>query len=328
MVGACLRVGCIPLLLLGTPVMRAFQINDTDARVAVAVRQRPAAKVAADPAPLVRVDSSLVLVPVHITDAVGGTVTGIPRDSFRLLEDDTEQTIASFFTEDAPVSIGLLFDASGSMRSKMHKAAEAASAFFRAADPADEFFLVEFNDRARLTVPFTQNASEVYAEIVRTRPTGRTSLIDAVHLAVGQMKKARNQRKALVIFSDGGDNWSRHSVREIRNALIESDVQVYAMGIFDADYMRNHPVEERNGPALLDELTALTGGRHYPVDELEQLPDISERIGRELHSQYLLGYYSTNRTRDGKYRQVRVVLDLPNARELRTSYRRGYFGPQ
>jgi VWFA-related protein len=325
MFGARPHLGCLLLLVLGVPSATAFQ--RADGPVAVAVRPRPAAA-AAEPAPLLRIDSSLVLVPVHVTNAAGGTVTGLPRDSFRLLEDDSEQAISCFFTEDAPVSVGLLFDASGSMRSKMRKAAEAAVAFFRAANPGDEFFLVEFNDRARLVVPFTQDAAEVYGEIARAKPMGRTSLIDAVYLAAAQMKKARNPRKALVIFSDGGDNWSRHSAREIRSALLESDLQVYAMGIFDEDYTRNHPVEERNGPALLDELATLTGGRHFPVDELEQLPEISERIGRELHSQYLLGYHPANTTRDGKYRQVKVVLQLPNARELRTSYRRGYFGPQ
>jgi VWFA-related protein len=314
--------------LLSASFGGAFQLGETDARVAIAVRPRPAKAAPAESAPLLRVDTSLVLVPVHVTNAAGGTVTGLPRESFRLLEDNTEQKIANFFTEDTPVSIGLLFDASGSMRSKMRKAAEAAEAFFRVANPADEFFLVEFNDRARLTVPFTQNASAVSSEIARVRPMGRTTLIDAVYLATAQMKKARNPRKALVIFSDGGDNWSRHSAREIRNALIESDIQVYAMGIFDWDYTRNHSIEERNGPALLDELTALTGGRHFPVDELERLPEISERIGRELHSQYMLGYYSTNRTRDGKYRQLRVILELPDARDLHTTYRRGYFGPQ
>ena len=319
------HLGCISLLLLCAPVATAFQLNESGARVVVAVRPRA---VAAEPAPLLRIDSSLVLVPVHVTNAAGGTVTGIPRDCFRLLEDNVEQAISSFFTEDAPVSIGVLFDASGSMRSKLRKAAEAAESFFRTTTLADEFFLVEFNDRARLTVPFTQNPAKVYGEIARTRPMGRTSLIDAVYLATAQMKKARYPRKALVIFSDGGDNWSRHSVREIRNALLESDMQVYAMGIFDEDYAHNHPVEERNGPALLDELTVLTGGRHYPVDDLESLPEISERIGRELHSQYLLGYHPTNTTRDGKYRQVKVVLQLPEARELHTSYRRGYFGPQ
>jgi len=329
MAGVYLRVGCLPLLLLGASLGKAVQLHVADDRVAIPVRPRPTTAAGSDdPAPLVRIDSSLVLVPVHVTNAAGGTVTGISRDCFHLLEDNTEQKIASFFTEDAPVSVGLLFDASGSMRPKMRKAAEAAEAFFRAVNPSDEFFLVEFNDRARLAVPFTRDSSEVYNEIVRTRPMGRTSLIDAVYLATAQMKKAHYPRKALVIFSDGGDNWSRHSVREIRNALLESDVQVYAMGIFDQDYEHNHPVEERNGPALLDELTTLTGGRHFPVEELEQLPAISERIGRELHSQYMLGYYSTNSTRDGKYRQVKVILELPNASELHTSYRRGYFGPQ
>jgi Ca-activated chloride channel family protein len=140
-------------------------------------------------------------------------------------------------------------------------------------------------------------------------------------------RSARHQRRALVIFSDGGDNWSRHSLAEIRDLLLESDVQVYAMGIFDFDYMHNHSIEERNGPALLDELTTLTGGRHFPVDDLDQLPEISERIGRELHSQYLLGYYPTNAARDGKYRHVKVVLHVPNATELHTSYRTGYYGP-
>ena len=321
--------GCIPLLLIfATPALFAFQLTEVDNPPTLAMRTRPAPVPDRQPAPLVRVDSSLVLVPVHVTNAVGATVTGIPRERFRLLEDNAEQTIASFFTEDAPVSIGLLFDASGSMRPKMRKAAEAAAAFFRAANPADEFFLVEFNDRARLMIPFTQNAEEVYAQIARTRPAGRTSLIDAVYLATAQMKKARNPRKALVIVSDGGDNWSRHSVREVRNALLESDVQMYAMGIFDFDFTRTHSLEERNGPALLEELAVLTGGQEYPVDELDRLPEISERISREIHSQYLLGYYPTNAARDGKYRQVKVVLDLPDARQMHTSYRRGYYAPE
>jgi VWFA-related protein len=314
-------------LLLAAPLASAFQLTGVEGPT-LALRPRTVASAGeGTPAPLVRVDSALVLIPVHVTNAAGGTVTGIARERFRLAEDNREQTIASFSTEDAPVSVGLLFDASGSMRPKMTKAAEAAAAFFRASEPDDEFFLVEFNDRARLMLPFTQDAEEVYGEIARTRPTGRTSLIDAVYLAVAQMKKARNARKALVIVSDGGDNWSRHSVREIRNALLESDLQVYAMGIFDAD-IRSHPIEERNGPALLDELTTLTGGRHFPVDDLENLPDISERIGRELHSQYLLGYYPTNGARDGKYRQVKVTLDVPNVRDLHTSYRRGYYAPE
>jgi len=263
-------------------------------------------------------------VPVHVTTAVGATVDGLSRDNFRILEDRSEQRISSFGKEDAPVSLGFVFDTSGSMRTKMKKSAEAAAALFRTANPDDEFFLVEFNDRAKLTVPFTRKADDVYQQIARTHPNGRTSLLDALYVALGQMKKARHTRKAIVILSDGGDNWSRHSAREILTALLESDVQVYAMGIFGPDI---RSIEERNGPRLLDELTEITGGRHYPIDDLETLPEISERIGRELRSQYLLGYYPTNESRDGKYRQVVVKLAAPNARDLRTYYRRGYYAP-
>src|SRR5262249_20146734 len=202
-----------------------------------------------------------------------------------------------------------------------------AAEFFLTTNPEDEFFLIEFNDRARLISPFTSDSEALYQRIAHARAGGRTTLLDAIALALVEMKHAKHLRKALVILSDGGDNWSRRSPREIRNALVEADVQVYAMGIFDADLTRRHPAEERNGPRLLNELTELTGGRHYPVPSLDELPDISAQIGRELRNQYLLGYYPTNRERDGKYRQVVVKLDAPNARELRTYYRRGYYAP-
>jgi len=305
------------------PYVAGFQSADvSDPAVAIIPRERP--RPVAEAEPLLRIDSSLVLVPVHVTNPIGASVTGLPQMTFHLFEDHTEQTISSFYTDDAPVSIGFLFDTSGSMRNKMKKSAEAAAAFFRTANRDDEFFLIEFNDRAKLTVPFTNESDEVYQQIAHTRPTGRTTLIDAIHLALAHMKNARHLRKALVVLSDGGDNWSRHSAREVRAALLEADVQMYAMGIFDAE-MRTS--EEKNGPKLLDELTELTGGRHYPVEDLEQLPEISERIGRELRSQYLLGYYSTNPSRDGKYRQVSVKLGGPLAKDLRTNYRRGYYAP-
>jgi Ca-activated chloride channel family protein len=294
---------------------------------AVLIEPRERARPAKTVKPLLRIDSSLVLIPVHVTNAIGAAVAGLGAGDFRVLEDRIEQKISTIFTEDAPVSIGLLFDTSGSMKSKMKKAAEAAEAFFRTTNAQDEFFLIEFNDRARLTSRFTSDSDAVYQQIAHARPTGRTTLMDAIHLAVGHMKQARHMRKALVILSDGGDNWSRHSAREIRAALIESDVQVYAMGMFDPELTAKHPEEERNGPRLLDELTELTGGRHYPVAALDDLPEISARIGRELRSQYLLGYYSTNPEKDGKYRQVVVKLATPNAREFRTYYRRGYYAP-
>jgi len=285
---------------------------------------QPSSPSAQPPEPFRSGSSDLVVLPVVVTDKQGRYVSDLDRDRFTVFDNGRRMPIEIFSNEDTPVTIGLIIDASGSMRSKMKKSAEAAAAFFRTANREDEFFLIEFNDRARLRVPFTNESDEVYQQITHTRPAGRTTLIDGIHLALAQMKKARHPRKAIVILSDGGDNWSRHSAREVRAALLEADVQMYAMGIFDAE-MRT--AEEKNGPKLLDELTELTGGRHYPVEDLEDLPAISERIGRELRSQYLLGYYSTNAARDGKYRQVSVKLDGPLAKELRTDFRRGYYAP-
>jgi Ca-activated chloride channel family protein len=310
------------------PAAPALQIvHSSDPAIFIQPRERPAPPAPAGVKPLLRIDSSLVLIPVHVTDPIGKPVVGLKAENFHIFEDRIEQQIATILTEEAPVSIGFLFDASGSMRSKMKKASEAAAAFFRTTNPEDEFFLIQFNDRARLMEPFTRDSEQVYQQIAHARPTGRTTLLDAIYMATGQMKKARHLRKALVILSDGGDNWSRRSAREIRSALIESDVQVYAMGIFDADLSVKHPAEEKNGPQLLDEITELTGGRHYPVPSIDQLPEISEKIGRELRSQYVLGYYPTNPETDAKYRQVVVKLDAPNARDLRLYYRRGYYAP-
>jgi Ca-activated chloride channel family protein len=284
-----------------------------------------AEKRGADLEPTLRIQSSLVIIPVHVTNRLGGAITDLDRGNFCVLEDGVEQPVQHFSKDDAPVSIGLLFDASGSMRSKMRKAAEAAAEFFKTANPADEFFLIRFGETAKLALPFTQDSGAVQREIEHTMPAGETSLLDAIYLGISEMKKAHNWRKALVVLSDGGDNWSRHSVRQVKSALSESDAQLYAMGIFDSN-LANHPAEERRGPILLDELAAQSGGRHYPVRDLADLPAISARLGRELRNQYLLGYYPANATSDGKYRRVRVKLSLPvDAPDFRIYYREGYY---
>lgn len=321
-----LSIACVSLLLC--PSRAACQSPSLDEHVAVAMRVAPRAAEELEPAHL-RVDASLVLIPVHVTTPLGVSVTDLDKSNFRISEDNVEQTITHFAKDDAPLSVGLLFDASGSMRSKMHKSSEAAAAFFKTANPEDEFFLVEFNERPRLAIPFTFDADELYQHIVRTRTAGRTSLLDAIHMAILQMKKARNSRKAIVIVSDGGDNCSRYSVGQIKNALLESDVQVYAMGIFDFDDTgKKKPPEEVNGPKLLDELAELSGGRHYPIDDLNDLPGISERIGLELRNQYVLGYSPTNLERDGKYRKIELELvPAEGMRPLRVQYRRGYYAP-
>jgi VWFA-related protein len=307
-------------------VLLGFAVGGLDAESPVALDVYPKAGTQTGSQPTLRADSSLVLIPTHVTEVSGSSVTNLRKENFRIFEDQVEQTVSYFTRDDAPVSVGLLFDVSGSMRNKMHTACEAVASFFTTSNREDEFFLIEFGERAKLVAPFTGDSGELYDIIAHTKPWGRTALLDAVHLGLKHMAQARNPRKAIVIISDGGDNRSRHSVREIKNAVLESDVQVYAMGIFDREEAANAPGEERNGPRLLDELAEQSGGRHYALDNLSDLPAISAKIGNELRNEYLLGYYPNHFSRDGKYHQIKVQL-VSGSPDLRTYYRRGYHAP-
>jgi Ca-activated chloride channel family protein len=321
---------CLAVAFVACSPGWAFQASGVDTAVSILPRFRPAVSAGQTifPKADIRVDSALVLVPAQVTNVLGAPITGLHKEDFKVFEDGVEQPIRNFSMDDAPLSIGLLFDVSGSMRNKIKKATEAAAAFFKTSNPQDEFFLIEFSDRPKLTVPFTSDPDEVYDRIAHTKPFGRTALLDAIHMAMGEMKHARNMRKALVIVSDGGDNRSRHTEREIKSAMLESDLQVYAMGIFDTEDAPKHSIEEQNGPQLLEELADETGGREYPVSSLNDLPDISARIGNQLRNQYLLGYSPANSERDGKYRiiKLKVVpqLEIP---DLRVYYRHGYYSP-
>jgi Ca-activated chloride channel homolog len=310
-------------LLIGAGI--CLQAASPDTPAAITPRARRQAAPPSQNQAVLRSDASLVVIPTWVSTATGNSVTNLSKENFRVSQDDVDQPISYFVKDDAPLSIGLLFDISGSMRNKMEKAEQAVAAFFRTANSEDEFFLVEFSDRAKLIVPFTPDSEEIYSRVAATKPEGRTSLLDAIEVGLKQMKKARHTRKALVIVSDGGDNWSRHSAREIRSDLMESDVQLYAMGIFDPDLSKKSPLENRNGPALLEQLAGETGGRHYPVANLNDLPGISATIGLDLRNEYLLGYYPVD-SRDGKYHRVKVNLTLPESMPpLHANYRKGYY---
>jgi len=276
----------------------------------------------------IRSGVSLVTIPVHVTTERGLSLTNLERDDFQLFEDNAPQRIVTFSKQDAPLSVGFLLDASGSMRNRMKTASESAVAFCKTANPQDEFFLIHFNERARLDIPFTNDPGEILRQVTRVRAFGRTSLLDAISLALAEMKNAKNSRKALVILSDGGDNRSRHTAGQIRLAMAETDVQLYAMGIYDGALEEiTHTREEQNGPELLSALAAMTGGRHYPVSSFADLAPISERIGLELRNEYVLGYVSTNPELDGKYRRVQLKIKSPLP-ALRTEYRKGYYAPK
>ena len=276
----------------------------------------------------IRVNRTLVLINVTVTDPLNRFVTGLEKEHFRLYEDKVEQKITDFSAEDAPISIGLVFDTSGSMGAKLQKSRQAAAEFFKTANPADEFFLVQFNDRPELSVPFTTDTDKIQSTLTFTQSKGRTALLDSVYLAMHEMKKARNPRKAVLIISDGGDNSSRYTETEIKSAVREADVQIFAIGIFEGLAGRGRTPEEAAGPGLLNELADQTGGREYAVENVAELPDIAAKIGVELRNEYLLGYTPKNRERDGKYRRVQVKLNQPRGLPpLKAFFRLGYYAP-
>jgi Ca-activated chloride channel family protein len=313
-------------------VFLAVSLQAADEKVAIEPRAKPGdkAKVASlERRPgNIRVDATLVQINVTVTDPLNRFVTGLEKEHFRLMEDKVEQEIVQFSAEDAPLSIGLVFDTSGSMGSKLQKSRQAAAQFFKTANSADEFFLVQFNDRPELVIPFTTDTEDIQNRLTFTQSKGRTALLDGVYLAMNEMKKARNPRKAILIISDGGDNSSRYTETEIKNAVRESDVQVYAIGIFEPASGRGRTPEEMMGPGLLSEMAEQTGGRAFPVENIAELPDIAAKIGVELRNQYVLYYSPKNANRDGKYRRVQVKLIQPRGLPtLKAFYRLGYYAP-
>jgi Ca-activated chloride channel homolog len=276
----------------------------------------------------IRVDSTLVLIPVTVTDPLNRFVTGLERENFKIFEDKKEQEIIQFSSEDAPLSVGVVFDCSGSMGPKLDKSRQAVAQFFKTANPEDEFFLVQFNDTAELVQPFTTNLEQIQNRLTFTQSKGRTALLDAIYLALQQMKKARNPRKAILVISDGGDNSSRYTETDIKKLVREADVQMYAIGIYEPIASRSRTPEELSGPGLLTEISEQTGGRQYAVDNLNELPDVAAKIGVELRNQYILGYNPQNQERDGKYRRVEVKLtQTKGLPPLRAFWRHGYYVP-
>jgi Ca-activated chloride channel homolog len=276
----------------------------------------------------IRVDTNLVLIPVSVTDPMGKFVTGLDKENFKLTEDKQPQEILNFSSEDAPMSIGLVFDTSGSMGDKLQTSRRAVTEFMKTANPVDEFFLVTFAERPELVIPFTVNTEEIQNRLMFSQSKGRTALLDGVYLAMNQMKRAHNPRKAILIISDGGDNSSRYTAGEVKNAVREADVQIYGIGIYETMGNRGRTPEELSGPDLLHMLASLTAGTSFEVGNLRELPDVAMKIAIELRHQYVLGYTSTNKTRDGKYRRVEVkmakVKGLP---QLKASFRTGYYAP-
>ena len=279
----------------------------------------------ARPGSLIRMNVDMVLIPITVTDPMNRLVTGLEQDDFQIFENNSKQKIRSFASEDAPVSIGIIFDLSGSMTSKLLRAKASILQFIKTANPEDEFFVIGFNDRPELIEDFTSSVEDIQARLATVRSGHRTALLDAIYFGMKKMQQARHQRKALLVVSDGGDNRSRYTEGEVRAQVRESDVEIYAIGIFDP-YAPTP--EERTGPQLLDEVSTETGGRLFRVDDLSEMSDIAEKISTELRNQYVIGYTPKDLTRDGKWRKVKVKLSPPSGLPPLTVHARtGYYAP-
>src|SRR5271169_3453975 len=272
-----------------------------------------------------KVQVDMVLVPVTITDPLNRLVTGLDRENFNLFEGKDQQEIKNFSSEDAPVSIGVIFDMSGSMSTKIDRAREAVGEFFKTANPQDEFFMITFSDQPQEVSDFTSSVEDIQGKLIYTVPKGRTALLDAIYLGVSKMRQAKYQKKALLIISDGGDNHSRYTEGEIKSMVKEADVLIYAIGIYD-HYMAT--TEEALGPALLSDVSELTGGRSFTIDNPNDLADVATKIGIELRNQYVLGYRPKSPGHDGKWRKIKVKLIPPKGLPpLRVYAKTGYYAP-
>ena len=320
----------LSLFLLAAAPTFAQDPDVEDVHVAPRVDPQPADKaddIALDTvhthAPMIKSKVDLVLVPVTVTDPMNRLVTGLDKENFEVFEGKDRQEVRHFSAEDAPISLGVIFDMSGSMASKIERAREAVMDFFKTANPQDEFFLITFSERPEETSDFTQSIEDLQGRLVFTVPKGRTALLDAIYLGISKMRQAKYPKKSLLIISDGGDNHSRYTEGEIKSLVKEADTMVYSIGIYDHYFATE---EERLGPQLLGDISELSGGRAFTIDNPNDLSDVATKIGIELRNQYVLGYRPKNPGHDGKWHKIRVkLLPLKGLPPLHVYAKTGYY---
>ena len=274
-----------------------------------------------------RVPSDLVLVPVTVTDRLNRPQTDLRPEDFIVYESQKAQKIQYFSSEDSPISVGLLVDISQSMTKKIDTERAAVAEFFKNANPEDDYFVIAFNHGPRVLSDVTRSTSGIETELGLVKPGGSTALLDAIYLGVDKLQHAQYSRRALVIISDGGDNSSRYKLREVKNAVAESDVMVYAIGIFDSGPFKTF--EEKMGKLWLSSITDVSGGRTVTVTNSYLLPEATAQISRELRNQYVLGYHPADKAVSAGWRKIRVAVSRSSeAGPLRPYYKKGYYASE
>jgi Ca-activated chloride channel family protein len=267
-------------------------------------------------------DASQAAVPVLVTTELGAPVTNLTKENFRLFEDRTEQRIASLTVEHGPVSFGVLVDTSGSMQGRLEAIAHGVASLLSDDVRGDEAFLLEFAATAQVTVPFTGDSEKIIQQTLHAQPQGRTCLLDAIDLALRHLQHARNLRRAIVVFSDGGDNASRMTESDVRKSLADSEVQLFAIGFFNPPSGRLRSPEEYGGPHVLEKLTKETGGELYWPERPNALTRLGLLVATEMHTRYVLSYCPAPTLVGGKHHRIRIALTPPQGQgKLVASYR-------
>jgi Ca-activated chloride channel family protein len=273
-----------------------------------------------------KVDVDLTLVNATVTDPLNRYVSGLEQEHFQIWEDKIEQKIEYFSSEDVPMSLGMIFDVSGSMKDKISTARDAAVTFLKTGNPDDEYFLVEFANRPEVASDFTTDISKLQSKIIFTPAKGMTAMYDAVYVGLEKLKTGTNPKKALLLITDGEDNRSRYTFQNVKDFVKEQDVQIYAIVI--TDEWNSQLSAGRTGRAMLEELADLTGGRAFFPDSVYELEDICTKIAIELKNQYVIGYHSTNQAKDGKWRKLRLKVNPPKGiQHLNVKSKAGYYAP-
>lgn len=273
----------------------------------------------------IKVDTDLITLTLTVTDYYGRLVSGLTEDAFTIFDNNKKQKITFFSDTDAPVSIGILFDVSGSMSGdKIAKARNALSRFINTSHPRDEYYLIAFNSRAQLLLDKSRDGEAVLNKLTLVEPKQNTALYDACYLGVERVSRGTHQKKALLIISDGQDNSSRYSFKEVRRLMKESDVVIYSVGILDG--RDSGSMIGMQGQSFLDELSNVTGGKSFYPNTTAEMDEIFERIALELRNQYSIGYTPDDFQPNGEWRKVKVKIKPPRGvPRLTVRNREGYY---
>jgi Ca-activated chloride channel homolog len=272
---------------------------------------------------LVRANVDLVLLNVTVLDHLDRAVAGLQQSDFTVQDNDKPRTVRYVYSIDEPASLVIVLDASASMSNKIDGAREAVRELSKNSNPQDEFAVVVVSTAPYVALHFDESADELQSAIDHIQPQGFTALWDGMYLGIQELRLAHHRRRAMIVISDGGDNHSRRTQPEVKSVLEEANAEMYAIGIFDSLV---HTFEEKLGPSHLDELASVTGGQLFLVKDARELPQAMNQISQELRNQYVLGYYTGDEDRNGKWHKVKVRLSGPASHSKYRLYsQNGYY---